>query len=392
MLLLIALAHAPAFVGDSRIGPAPLNTAAEFVTALLIEDQARNMFAFLFGYGVGQLAQRQHDLGGDWTSIRRLLRRRAFWLIVIGFAHAVLVVPFDFIAVYGLVLLVLAPLVRARNRVLWGTWILSLTLAVRLLVAQVRPVTAPLTAPGTTSTLMEHTYAVHVVARIASWPVPTALSAITVAPVMLLGIWAARRRILDQPERHASLLRHVTVIFLGVSVILRLPAALLAAGEWTTTSNSLRWAVAIVHVLIAYAGGVGLAAASGLVAIKIRRGRLATAMAALGQRSMTFYLFQSLVWLVLFYPFTLDLHDGMSLAATSGIAIALWVASVLLADGMRRAGHRGPAEVLLRRLSYWSPAWASGRDKSQDGLPGEARMPDAGCDRTSTRSTPTRLR
>ncbi|MER6948384.1 DUF418 domain-containing protein [Nonomuraea sp. NPDC000554] len=356
MLLLIALAHAPAFVSHWDLGPSALNTAAEFVRSLLAENQARPMFVFLFGYGLGQLYQRQRARGGDWTSTRKLLRRRSLWLIVIGFANTVVLVPFDVVAVYGLTLLVLAPLVRARDSVLWWTSALTLVPATALLAWQ--SVTALAAAAGGTSITMaqymEPDLVAHLVASIPSWPVETAVSTVMVVPGMLLGVWASRRRILDDPERHAALLRRVTLIFVGVSVIGRLPMALLLTGAWTTSSTPVAWAVAVAHDLTGYLGGVGMAAAVGLVAIRLGRGHgpLTTALTALGQRSLTFYLLQSVVWLALFYPFTLDLRDDMGSAATFGIAVALWAASVLLAEWMRRAGHRGPAEVLLRRLSY----------------------------------------
>ncbi|WP_437640458.1 DUF418 domain-containing protein [Sorangium sp. So ce854] len=63
-------------------------------------------------------------------------------------------------------------------------------------------------------------------------------------------------------------------------------------------------------------------------------------------------LFQSAVWVALFYPFTLDLRDDMGFAASCAVAAGIWIASILLADGMRRAGYRGPAEAMLRRLPH----------------------------------------
>ncbi|MEU6784544.1 DUF418 domain-containing protein [Nonomuraea angiospora] len=352
MLLLIALSHAPAFVGDWDAGPAALNTAAKFIKSLLADNQARDMFVFLFGYGLGQLTHSQQARGGDWASIRSLLRRRALWLIVIGFLNTVVLVPIDIIAVYGLTLLVLAPLVRARDSVLWWTGLLTLVPATLLLawqsvVAQAKPVSM--------AEFMEPTFAAHLVAAVPSWPVETAISTIMVVPGMMLGIWAARRRFLDEPERHLPLLRRVTVILIGVAVAGRLPAALLAAGVWMPTSAPVSWAVAVAHDLTGYAGGIGMAAAVGLVAVKVRPGRLTTALAALGQRSLTFYLFQAVVWVVLFYPFTLGLRDGVSFAATFGIAVGVWLLSIVLAEWLRAVGHRGPAEVFLRRMSYGRP-------------------------------------
>ncbi|MEQ4719027.1 NAD-binding protein [Nonomuraea sp. B19D2] len=77
---------------------------------------------------------------------------------------------------------------------------------------------------------------------------------------MLVGLWAARRRILDEPERHLPLLRRISLIFIGVSIAGRLPAALLATGVWTTGSAPVSWAVAVAHDLTGYAGGIGMAA------------------------------------------------------------------------------------------------------------------------------------
>ncbi|WP_437947064.1 hypothetical protein WME98_40550 [Sorangium sp. So ce296] len=133
MLLPIAVAHAPAFVSHWDLGPAALNALAAFVRSLFAENQARAMFVFLFGYALGQLTQRQHARGSDWASIRELLRRRGLWLMVIGFAHAALLVPLDIVAVYGLTLLLLAPLVRSRDSILGWTSAVTLVPATLLL-------------------------------------------------------------------------------------------------------------------------------------------------------------------------------------------------------------------------------------------------------------------
>ncbi|MFI7698062.1 DUF418 domain-containing protein [Nonomuraea sp. NPDC049480] len=391
MLLAIALAHAPVFV--SGAAPGVLDGVAAFLDHLLAHNQARPMFVFLFGYALGQLAYRHK---GDWPSLKGLLRRRGRWLIVIGFAHGVLLVPLDIVAVYGLTLLVLAPLVRARDSVL--CWTAALTLVPAALVVSGPIILAYAGAvPITPAEIMPADLGSHLLSGLQLWPFKTVLGTIDVVPGMLLGIWAARRRILDEPESHKTLLRRVTVICLGVALVGRLPGALLMAGAWTAPWPG---AVVLAHTLTGYAGGVGLAALVGLVATRADRGRTSTpaamgpgplttampmaslrsagsvarrrrlpplwslrsrrssrrrhslAIAALGQRSLTFYLLQSVVFLVLFYPFTLDLGDDLGFAAASGIAIAIWAVSVPAADLMRRAGHRGPAELLLRRLVY----------------------------------------
>ncbi|MFD3688175.1 DUF418 domain-containing protein [Nocardiopsis sp. NPDC058631] len=354
MLLVIALAHAPAFVGDWTRGPAPLNATAEFIKYLVTDNQARAMFVFLFGYGLGQLARRQLDRGGDWTSLRALLRRRGFWLLAIGFAHAALLVPLDIIAVYGLTLLMLAPLVRSRDSAL--LWTAALVSVPATLLIAWQGVTAWTTTGGGAATLvpyMTESPVHHVLFNLRGWPVETLVSVLVVVPGLLWGVWAARRRILDEPERHTVLLRRSCVLLLGAALMGRLPLALLLTGVWESDSAALVWVFTTAHTLAGYAGGIGMAACVGLVAIRIGRdrGRVTTGLAALGQRSMTFYLFQSVVFVALFYPFTLDLSGELGIAGSYGVATAVWAASVLLAAWMHVRGVRGPAETLLRRLS-----------------------------------------
>lgn len=77
-----------------------------------------------------------------------------------------------------------------------------------------------------------------------------------------------------------------------------------------------------------------------------------TALAACGQRSLTCYLLQSVAFVAVFVPYTAALGGRLSDAGASAVAVATWLAPVLLVDAMRRAEWRGPAETLLRRLAY----------------------------------------
>lgn len=76
------------------------------------------------------------------------------------------------------------------------------------------------------------------------------------------------------------------------------------------------------------------------------------AIAAVGQRSMTCYLAQSVVWAVVFTPFLFDLSGTLTVATTALLAVTTWLITVALADWMRRTGRRGPFEVVIRRVTY----------------------------------------
>jgi len=99
----------------------------------------------------------------------------------------------------------------------------------------------------------------------------------------------------------------------------------------------------------------------GLIALKISEaqptpaGRSAVAgIAALGQRSLSGYLCQSVAWLMTLAPFTLALGARFHSPMLTGIAIALlvWLLTVVAAPFLSRRGQPGPAEAVLRRLTY----------------------------------------
>ena len=69
---------------------------------------------------------------------------------------------------------------------------------------------------------------------------------------------------------------------------------------------------------------------------------------------MSCYLMQSVAWAVVFTPFLLDLSGTLTVTVTGTAVLAAvtWAGTVVIADRMRRAGRRGPFEVLARRVTY----------------------------------------
>ncbi|MEV0615289.1 DUF418 domain-containing protein [Nonomuraea sp. NPDC050404] len=357
MLLAIAFAHAPLFVTDVDRGPALLNTITDFFHMLFVNNHARPMFAFLFGYALVQLMNKQLDRpGADWVSVRKLLRRRGWWLVAIGFAHTALLVPIDILSVYGLAAVLLAGLLRRGDRALLWTAGLTLVPGTAMIGAGMW---FPLSSGNSTweaagMAAGGQDIGVMFLDRLIAWPIGLVVALVGVVPGVLLGVWAARRRYLEEPVRHRGLLVRTAVITTVVSVAGSVPAAFLQAGLWTEPPAGAVWAAALIQPFAGFAGGIGLAALVALVAIRAgrRRNRLTTMVEALGQRSMSLYLFQSIVFVLLFYPYGLGLQDHLGLAGATLVAAATWLLSLSIADLMRRVGHRGPAEILLRRLAY----------------------------------------
>jgi uncharacterized membrane protein YeiB len=171
-----------------------------------------------------------------------------------------------------------------------------------------------------------------------------------------LGAWAARRRLLDEPERHRPLLVRVAVLGLAAAVLLGLPMALMTAQLWTAPPLGMMLLAGSLHALGGYAGGIGYAAAFGLLAIRLARrggpGLVTHALQACGQRSLSCYLAQSVAFVALLPAWTLGLGEDAHLWQTALVAVGTWLVILLVAAASDRAGYRGPAEILLRRLTY----------------------------------------
>ncbi|MDP4503768.1 DUF418 domain-containing protein [Nonomuraea turcica] len=356
MLLAIAFAHAPLFVVDIDRGPAVLNDLTNGLHNLFVSNHARPMFAFLFGYSLVQLLDRRTRRGSAWVDVRKLLHRRGWWLALIGFVHMAVLVPIDILAAYGISAVLLVGLLRAKDSTLLWTAGLSLVPATAMVgFAMWYPLSQGLSpiAAGSVAAGMKGPWQLFA-ERLQAWPFGLVAGVILVVPGVIFGVWAARRRLLDEPARHRRFLVNAAIVTTAVSVIGAVPVGLVQLGVWAEPSGAALWAAALAQPLTGYFGGIGMAAIIGLIAIPVTRrpNGLATAVQALGQRSMSLYLFQSLVFVGVFYPYGLDLQDDLGLAGATGVAAATWLVSVVIAEVMRRAGYRGPAEILLRRLAY----------------------------------------
>jgi uncharacterized protein len=359
MLLLIALAHAHMYLSGHQTGfrgyavdGGTLDRLVTGVQVLLVDGRALPMFAALFGYGLVQLANRQAEAGTRWPQVRRVLRRRSMWLLVFGFCHALLLFFGDILATYGLVGLVLVGLLRRRDRTL--LWVAGLGVVLHAaVVALLGVVTVSAGDKGDTPAAMADPLAAAGM-RLMAWVVltPTYFT-VSVVTAVLLGVWAARRRLLDDPGRHRALLTRIATAGIGIAVAGGAPLVLVDTGIWMP-SAVLSVSAYVLHSVAGIAGGVGYAALMGLIADRRSgtAGWATRALAACGQRSLTCYLLQSVVFVAVFAPYAGGLGVRVGDAAASGIAVVTWLGTVLLAALMARAGRRGPAEVLLRRLTY----------------------------------------
>ncbi|MDX6249685.1 MAG: uncharacterized protein QOF10_3045 [Kribbellaceae bacterium] len=363
MLLFIALANSHYFLrGSSVLGGFPqdgsvLDRVGIWLIATFVDGRAFPMFGLFFGYGVAQIARRQTEAGAAWRSVRWLLWRRSLFLVVLGFLHAMLLYIGDILAAYGVLLFL-------------GVWALRWKDRTVLIVALLFFLVTALPSDGSMATSSEPPDASMLppdlftgfAERIGVQPVIALLGPIGFACPFLVGVWAGRRRILERPEQHVTLLSWTALLGIGTAVLGAQPVSLMLAG--VTDQPSAINVFGPLHDATGTLGGFGYAALIALIALRIeaRRAPITQAIAAVGQRSLTCYLVQSVVWALAFTPYLGDLSDKLTVTATALLALATWLLTIGLAELMRHADYRGPLEILIRKFTY--PIAAATRSRS----------------------------
>lgn len=368
VLLGIALANVPFFLYGRELGILfkPITDAVadpwvNAVVAILADNRSYPLFALLFGYGMTQILTREFARGTEWPDARRLLLRRNLWLIAFGAAHGVLLFFGDILGTYGLLGLALVLLIRASGRTLALVgWLSFAFLAVAGIADGLSGLYAEtaggelagaalFTSPGA------ETYLLAVLARAGEWTLGMLVvpfAGLGLLAPMILGVWAARLRILEQPALHRRALGLMAGIGIPVSILGALPIALALAGV-IELSVAVEPFAAMLHAASGAIGGAGYVALIALLVSGARRGGpISRLLAALGQRSLSGYLAQSLVFVIVFAPYGLGLGATASVAEATQIAVITWIGTLVVANLLAAGDLPGPAEWLLRRAVY----------------------------------------
>jgi len=369
-LLGIALANSVIHLTDRVLGPGfrpvdgtGLDRATDVVVGLLVDNRAFPMFTLLVAYGLAVGVRRSAERGAPWPQARSLLLRRSLWLGAFGLAHLVLLFDGDILLTYGLLGLALVLLVRAPDRVL--VWVGAAGLLPFAAVSgfdgvAVGEAGATEWLPVATDTypwsLVERSLAA--VATLVGSPL---LVACFLSPAVI-GLLLARRRVLERPVEHLALLRRLALGGFALSLPGAVPMVL-ASVQVLEVGPVVGYLLGVLHALTGLAGAVAFVALVGwLVGARQQRatsqGRPWTprgawwVAAAVGKRSLTSYLLQSVVMVPLLAPWGGGLGVGAGTALVAAVGVATYVLTAVVAVVLERGGRRGPAEALLRRLVY----------------------------------------
>jgi uncharacterized protein len=351
MLLFIALAHANQFIFSPEREITLTDQLTVFIRQVVIDGRAFPLFAILFGYGLHQVWKGQERKGISWKDTKKTFRCRGVWMLVIGFFHATLFLA-DIIGVYGFIALLFASFfLRLSNRNMIIIAVFFLILVGVFAPAMPRGFDA-LTMEVTNSATIEDPIEASMT-RMFDWLFYTPILSHQVIPGVLMGILVARFQLIDNPQSHKRLLIKTASLGLLLSTVGGVPMALMSSLLWTSYNEVWEVTAKSLHTITGYAGGVGWTALIGLLVIKLERnsGSFTLAIAALGQRSLSFYLFQSIVFVLLLAPYAGGLGGHIGQLASDVIAVFVWVLSIFVANFMHQRSIRGPFETFLRNRS-----------------------------------------
>ncbi|MGL5849919.1 MAG: DUF418 domain-containing protein [Phycicoccus sp.] len=365
VLLFIALANVSTYFYGREVeaafrlvGGSALDDVLDFLVASVVDRRSYPMFAMLFGYGTWHMLRRQRASGASLSAARRLVVRRNLWLVVFGLLHAGLLFHGDILGAYGVSGLIAVLLIERRRWIQLVVGGISLTvLAVLIGGGDSQGDVVP---DGDTGS-----YLSELVPRVTEWAIGVGVVGVSLALVgpFLIGAAVARAGLLDRPWEHVALLRRMAIGGVTVGILGGMPLGAVAAGWWDDPASAVRFVVGALHTVTGVAGGVGYLALFGWWAAR-RQGSgrhaggsgLAGAVAATGKRSLSCYLAQSIVLAPVMSGWGLAWGGRIGATTAYLLAAGTWLATVVLAVLMERAGNRGPAEVALRRLVYRRPA------------------------------------
>ena len=390
MLALIALANVPFWLSYFPETPQAGHAALEamngadqwwyLVRTLFVDRRAYPLFSLLFGFGMAIMASRTMErerraieqnvpaeVVAGWHPVQRqiveenierhvrrtasrLIRRRGWWMLAFGLLHGI-VFSGDIIGAYGLVAVIFAEVIvmrRAWARILAGSLVAVLSMSGLWMGGAMmgrEPMVLEYHGPMPLN-------AWYPLVSFGSWIVATPATVLTalVVPCVMIGVGVARWGLLQDPRGRGALLSGIAACGLGIGVLGGLPFALMQL-DWAFV-GSAAWSSPLFHAS-GVAGACGWLALLALVGGGPREnlGTVCAFLSAIGRRSMTAYLSQTLLFILIFSVLGACGVRSLGVAVSGLIAAGVWALiglGCVIAEAL--GSSRGPAEWALRWL------------------------------------------
>lgn len=340
-----------------------------FLVHFFVEGKFYSIFSFLFGFGFALQIARAEERGDTKAS---LFKRRLFWLLVIGLAHAYLLWAGDILSIYALMGFLLILFRKKTNESLlkWALVLLAIPILTYivlyvLFVAFAPPGTAAMVdaaqldmwndairkVPQSGYVQIISDYNLHyVVGRYASLILE--MRPPKILAMFLLGLYAYRRGFFQNLSNHQTLIRRVLVYGLVLGLVGNIAFAALAGSEAVIPPSP----AGIVGV-ISYAFGVPALALffMALVATLWQKAawrRLLAVLAPVGRMALTNYLLQTIICVLIFYGYGFGQFGRVGALTATLIALGIFLFQILMSALWLKHFRYGPMEWIWRQLTY----------------------------------------
>ena len=358
-----------------RLSQFSADTVAFFLVAIFVSGKAITTFSFLFGLGFAVQMMRAEASG---RAVGPLFSRRMAILFVMGVLHAVFLWYGDILATYALLGFVLL-LFRHRTDktvLIWAVLLVAVLPPVHATVGVVIQSNAteetevvagekaddavePASDEASDAALLEgfisgepgRIIRGNLLMLRDMYSPPRSIRKFWLLGVFLIGLWAGRRRIFENPAAHRTLLRRLVIWGFPVGFVATLAeTGLRIAFGGPESPLWLPLALAGVEVFSTAPFALAYIATATLL---LERGfwrRMLTPFAPVGRMALTNYIGQTIVCLILYIGFGLMEKGGHALGLI--LSFAIFGGQILLSAWWLKHFRFGPLEWLWRSATY----------------------------------------
>lgn len=349
---------------------------AESFIKFFFEGKFYVIFSFLFGYGFWLFLNKSTDNG---SGIVPLYRRRLMFLLLFGLAHIALLWAGDILVFYALFGFILILFRKSSNRKIIG-WAIGIALIPTVLNGlmslffgfmsgipeareaieagvQQRMDTMNQLLSNATAAYTSGGFGEMVSMRFAEYGalLPGILFFYPVVLAMfLVGMWAARTRIIADYDQHLSFFRKTFWWGLGMGVAGNIFYVLAYRRANMATQDMWAWLYATFHTIGGIALGAFYVSSVVLLYSKGKAAGFVKILAPVGRMALTNYLMQSLITSVLFLGWGFGLFGKIEIWQGILITVAIFGLQISLSKWWLGRFRFGPAEWLWRSLTYWN--------------------------------------
>ncbi len=353
-----------------------LHKASESFIKFFFEGKFYVIFSLLFGYGFWLFLSKKTD---DGVNIIPSFRRRAFFLLLFGLLHIILLWNGDILliyAVYGFLLLLFRR-ISDRGLVKWAIWVgmlpsilIGLWSLIYYLASSNPELKAEFDAGSASqaqfaeslvqsasntfsSGLFSEIVSIRVQEYLAMLPGYLLIFSPMVLAMFFLGIVAARRQLLESPQHNAPMFKKlliwsgvIGVILNAVYVVSYLKAEASSPTIWQFLST-LTHAIGGLAFGLFYVSGIAILLAKGMLK------KISKYLSAVGRMALSNYLTHSLVCAFLFHSYGLGLYGKIEIWHGIVLTILIFCAQIPISVWWLRRFRFGPLEWMWRSLTYW---------------------------------------